>query len=351
MERTERSGNVDCARFIAAVLIMAHHSYHVGLEKYPFHEAWIYVEFFLLITGYYTAKHYEKNIVDNNSKEAITYTIIKFLPIFPYAFIATLCGWTTRGIYGMIFNPGWTWGHFIKNFMGDFIFDVLLISDSYGRPLIAPLWYISAMIIVFPIFCLIVQVKNRYTKIIVCSILPLLYYGWDGVNCKDAFPRDMLRCVIGMMLGAVIFEISKVFDEQIKGIPKSVLTLIEVISFAYPICCCYGNFAEKEYTTTRLYLLCFFVFLLICLPGYSYSAKIKGKFFNYLGKLSMPLFILSWYVGTLIYLIAGQYEWSNSIRITLYFSFSIIVSMLIMLLVDNSKKWNELLSKKIELKN
>ena len=44
-----RSANVDCARFIAAMLIMAHHIFNIGYGEYPFHEAWVYVEFFCLL--------------------------------------------------------------------------------------------------------------------------------------------------------------------------------------------------------------------------------------------------------------------------------------------------------------
>lgn len=54
-----RSGFIDIIRFIAALLIMAHHMYNIGLQYYPFWDCWIYTEFFLLITGYFTAKHFE----------------------------------------------------------------------------------------------------------------------------------------------------------------------------------------------------------------------------------------------------------------------------------------------------
>ena len=165
----ERSANADCARFIAALIIMAYHIFHTGVGEDLLHEAWIYVEFFLLITGYYTAKHYSKTDVVNHSKDAFQYTLKKFIPLFPYALIVTVFGWITQGGAGIILY-GWTWNNFIINLMGDFIFDVLLISDSFGEPLIGPLWYVSAMLIVFPFFCLLVQIKNRYTKVLICTI-------------------------------------------------------------------------------------------------------------------------------------------------------------------------------------
>lgn len=47
-----RSGNVDLARFIASMFIMEHHIY-ITLGYSHFESCWIYIEFFLIITGYY----------------------------------------------------------------------------------------------------------------------------------------------------------------------------------------------------------------------------------------------------------------------------------------------------------
>lgn len=278
----KRSANVDGARFIAAMLIMAFHIYHIGIAEYPFHEAWIYVELFLMITGYYTAKHYSKVNTDNRSKDAFQYTIKKFMPLFPYTLIVTLCGWITQGVVGIIYK-GWTWKDFVINFMGDFTFDVLLISDSFSHPLITPLWYVSAMIIVFPFFCLFAQIKNRYTKVLICIIYPLMYYGWTGVTGNRAFPHDMLRVLAGMMLGLLLYEFSVIFEEHIKRVPMTGLTLIELLAFAYPIYCSYRNFARIGYTTTRLYLLCFFINLLFMLAWLFLHEKNQSPFSELFG--------------------------------------------------------------------
>ena len=343
----KRSANVDCARFIAAMLIMANHINNTGVGEYPFHEAWIYVEFFLLITGYYTAKHYSRVNANNRSKDAFQYTIKKFMPLFPYAFIATICGWVTQGVVGIIYSE-WTWKNFVINLMGDFTFDVLLISDSFSHPLIVPLWYVSAMIIVFPFFCLLVQIKNRYTKVLISIIYPLMYFGWIGVTGNRTFPHNMLRVLAGMMLGLLLYEFSMIFEEYIRKTPKSVITLIELLAFAYPIYCCYRNFAERGFTTTRLYLLCYFISLLLCLPGFSYTEKIKGSFLNYLGRLSMPIFILHWYFGTLVNLFGNKYGWEGNRRIAIYYVVTICVSTVLMFIIEHLKKWNDFLKRDFE---
>lgn len=344
----KRSTNVDCAKFIAAILIMAHHIYHTGVDAYSFHEAWIYVEFFMMITGYYTAQHYSKVSAANRSKDAFQYTIKKFMPLLPYALIATLCGWVTQGIVGMIYS-GWTWENLIISFLGDFAFDVLLISDTFSHPLIIPLWYLSALMIVFPVFCVFVQIKNRYTKVLICIICPIMYHGWTGVSGNREFPHNMLRVIAGMMLGVLLYEFSVIFQEHIKKFSKMTITLIEIIAFVFPICCSYKNFTEVGFTTTRLYVLCFFVCLLFCLPGFSYTEKIKGRFFNYLGRLSMPIFILQWYVGTLVDLFGNKYDWEGNRRITIYYIATICVSVGLMFLFDHLRKWNDYLKRDIKL--
>lgn len=56
---TYRNGMVDIWRFVFCLLIMAHHMYHIGIERiYPFQSAWIYVEFFFILSGYFTGKHF-----------------------------------------------------------------------------------------------------------------------------------------------------------------------------------------------------------------------------------------------------------------------------------------------------
>lgn len=338
-----RSENVEILRFIAALLIMAHHMYHIRMQNYPFYDCWVYVEFFLFITGYYTAKHYSSINAVNKSKDAVVYTIKKFIPIFPYCFAVSLLAWLTNAAAGALFH-GWTWQNVVSNFLGDFSFDILLISESYTHPLVAPLWYVSAMLLVFPLFALLIQMKNRYTKAIIFSFVPLIYYGCVGVTFNREFPLDLTRVFCGMMLGALIFEISDIFKEYIKSIPTIILTIIEIICVAFPIISCFLNLA-----TYRLDLLWFFISLLICLPGFSYTNRIHGKLLNYLGKLSMPMFIFHWYVGTLVGGLSERLVWSNLVSLIIYYCGTIAISIFAMAIVNRWKWYQKIMKAPLEL--
>ncbi len=352
---TKRSGNTDLLRFLSAILIVSHHIYHLGIEeypyiKYPFFDVWIYVELFFYVSGYYTACHFDRlNETENKAKSAINYTLHKFLPILPYTFFFSLCAWITRGLTGVLFQ-GWTYKSFITSFLGDFAFDLIMLSDTYIHPLIGPLWFVFALFIVFPLFCLFAQMENRYLRMILCFITPLMYYGWAGVEGNQIFPHDLLRAFAGLMLGCLIYDLASALKDTISRIPKMHLTFAEIMFAAYPIVGCYLNLAKRELASTRLYLLCFFVQLLLCLPGFTYTSKIKGRFINYLGKLSLPVYVVHWFVGTLVGLLSELHFSDNSLLL-FYFAGTIAVSVIAKMIYDKCNKYHQFCNAfKIELK-
>lgn len=167
-----RSGNVDLAKFFASLIIMMQHASLV-LSVRPYNDCWIYVEFFLIITGFYTAKHFDNRKFDNRMKESIAYTLRKFIPFYPYTLVTTIFMYLLTLVPELILGDINIKG-FLFGFVDDFPFDALLITASYGNPLVRPLWYLSAMIIVFPLVAWFVQISNRYI---------ILYYIIRSFTC------------------------------------------------------------------------------------------------------------------------------------------------------------------------
>ena len=284
-----RSSNVDLAKFIGSMLIMACHLNVIDFKLYDFYNFWIYVEFFLVITGYYSAKHFDSKVNNNPFKESVIYTLKKFIPFLPYtlffSFVLYLIKIVPDLLSGVINIKGAT---FI--FLEGYFFDNLFIANSYHHPLLSPTWFLSAMFIVFPLFTLILQIHNRYMIIIINAMYTLLYYGIRGIVSASRTHgyESLLRVFAGLCLGAFIYEMVYVFNDYINKVNKALLTVIEIITFIFPIIIICRGFSSP-----RLILLCHTICLSLMLSGVSYTSRIKGgKFFTYLGKLSTCTYII-----------------------------------------------------------
>lgn len=325
-----RSENVDLAKFFASLIIMMQHASLV-LSVRPYNDCWIYVEFFLIITGFYTAKHFDNRKFDNRMKESIAYTLRKFIPFYPYTLVTTIFMYLLTLLPKLILGDINVKG-FLFGFVDDFPFDALLITASYGNPLVRPLWYLSAMIIVFPLVAWFVQISNRYIILYYSFFYMLIYYGIKGVTAERSTISTFFRIIAGLCVGVFVYEIIYIFGNSIKRINKILLTSIEVGAFIFPIVIIYNKF-----DSTRFILLCFIVGCSIMLSGVSYTNSIKGEAITYLGRLSMPIYILHWLVGNLInYCLAGN-TISSPIKLFLYYGSTIIISIIAMYIVDHWK--------------
>lgn len=284
-----RNGNIELIRFLAAILIML---CHLSLDF--FQTSWIYVEVFLIITGYYTARHFTTHTnIPSQTESCITYTIQKFLPLFPYTLIATTLMYLITYIPGLVSKEYNVIGLFWTVFQ-DYFFDILFLIEIYQKPLLGTLWYLSAIFIIFPLFILLVQFKNKHTLLIVTFLYPLLYYGRMSVVCDTEYPYAFFRVFAGMCIGASIFYCIFLFENYIKRINVRLLTAIELITFFIPCAATYNN-----YIPSRFMLFCFCISLSIALSGLSYTSKICGKLPIYLGKLSVPIYIYHLFFITL----------------------------------------------------
>ena len=62
----KRNGLIDISRFLMSIYIMTGHMNTIGFtDTWPFSANGIVVEFFLILTGWYTAEHYisQRNLV------------------------------------------------------------------------------------------------------------------------------------------------------------------------------------------------------------------------------------------------------------------------------------------------
>lgn len=95
----------------------------------------------------------------------------------------------------MIYN-NWSIKNFLFSFSENFIFDILLLTNFYLRPEVGPLWYLSAMFIVFPIFSCIMQIKNRYLILLFSFICSGIYY-FNANICVCDGVKSLIREYMG----------------------------------------------------------------------------------------------------------------------------------------------------------
>lgn len=324
-----RNNIIDITKFTSAIIIMALHRSVLGYGDgyYYFKDAWIYVEFFLMVTGYYTARHFDSYKYDNVSLNCLKYWICKFLPLIPYTTIAIATQWIVFGIV-QIQNGIWTLKDFVFMLFEDLTIEVLLLP-AQGDYFVGPMWYITALFIAFPLFLWVVCLKNKYVRIFISVLYPLSYYGIVGAPEIIAFPRSVLRILAGLFLGELIFEVLSFIDEWLNSRNVHVLLTIEFIIFFMPV-----YLTCKNTKAFRFEIICFFLFLIIAFSE-SVKCTLNSELLGIFGELSMPIYVLHLVVGTIL----EYYKTviSYSVRLFLYYVVTFFISWILMMSIKRCR--------------
>lgn len=327
-----RQSIVDLWRFIASLLIMSFHVWagyiyiSSGVE-YPFQTAWIYVEFFFILSGYFTILHFEKievHSLEDAAKNSIYYTIKKYFMFFPYVVVATSIYYFLECI-----SEECTIGVLIN-----YTFDVLLLTSSFYEQFMPmrPLWFLTALFIAFPIFCLMCQIKSKNFLYMLSFYVPLYYYGrYDLQYAPCTFPWNVLRALAALFLGVFVYALCAVLKKmKFSAVHKVCLTFIEMamlLSMVY--------FTYKNKLQCRFFMLCFVVGLTVMLSQQSYTSRIDSPVFRWLGKISMPMFIFHTVIAKIINVFFN--EWTDISKILFFYVGTFVVSAVIYHVIENIK--------------
>lgn len=322
-----RKGNIDISRFIASLLIMKWHRTYAGAE-------WAWVEYFFILSGYFAMVFAQNKIgkVQQPGKISLQYTVKKFVPYMPFVFAAVLlrylidawplfkAGMLRKGIRVFAYIP------FELLFLSSTGVMAPEIGQVDGR--LATIWYLSAMFIVLPIVLyLIMRFEDAW--LLVCWIVPVLYYGHMGVNVIRGFPNDFYRAFCAMAMGSGLYYLV----ERMKRIhfsrwQKIVLTVIEISAFIISI-----SITVEKKSYFNLLILLFPVIALLALSGCTYTAHIHGRLCTFLAKMSLPMYLFHWDV----YFILVKYTLTDEKHMLLYYSMTILMSIAMVLIVDMIK--------------
>lgn len=206
MKKTASNRNllIDIWRIIAALLIVMYHTRYLNLttENYHFHQAYLYVEFYFLLSGYFAYVHFHKcscKSVNEMAGESIRYTVKKWSSYLPYVIPAVIAQYILEQILSPVSRADFL--HILEEMPRD----LFLLSAASGKSRVGPLWYLSAMILVMPLLGMLFQYIPKYLMLIL-SILPaMIYYGLTGASGVRTPPHDLIRAMVCMMLGVLIF--------------------------------------------------------------------------------------------------------------------------------------------------
>lgn len=255
-----RIGKIELMRFLGAVLIM---NAHFGYQDRPFQLSWFFVEFFYIITGYFTMRHFEKQEPQEHFeavKIAVEYTGKKFVQFLPYTTGAILITYIAMNWHYI--GEG-AFGNFIRSFE-NMPFEMLYLSEAAPEgSLLFTMWFLSAMCLVFPFFCLLLMMRNRRLSGMICFYVALFYYLHTYDYGAHEFPNRLVRTFAGLCLGATIALLA----DWLRGISlnrtcRVWLSVLEVITYVFPIVTCYPHFKFL-----RGNLLCFVVSVTIIFSG------------------------------------------------------------------------------------
>ncbi|MGN0317605.1 MAG: acyltransferase family protein [Lachnospira sp.] len=283
---------------------------------------WIFVEFFFMITGYFTYKHFysnKSNSLDDIAKNSISYTLRKYLYLLPYIIVIELL----KSLFDFI-----TGGCIHVGLFTDMVLETLLLSKS--AIIVIPIWYLLALFKIFPIFCCLCQMKSKHFLYVLSLLYIICFYNYSGVVHSNSFPFMLFRAMAGLLLGVLIFYIISLIQQiNLSKIETLLLTIIEEISLLLVVVIAYYN---KWYT--RFSLLCLFVGLTLLLSNKTYTGKISLNVFNYLGKLSMPIFLLNYPLGNFLKYIGVNKKYSQLLLICS----CILISMMLCFIIEKIRK-------------
>ena len=338
--KNSRMAIVDLWKFIAAVMIMIHHLYYLSPafegKDYPGYFSWIYVEFFFILTGYFTYRHFERQgRQENIVRSSLSYTWRKFKPFLPYTTIAVTLQYLLSAPYTELLRHSYR--KFLYSF-ADYPSEVLLLGEAHSsQQRLVPIWFLSAMLIVFPLVGLLAQLKNKYLILLIAGAYPLFYYGRTQLGNR-VWPDDLLRAAAGLLLGVFLCVLCDMIREK-RLIPQSknttrLLTVIEImcmlLAFLFII--------RADKSLWRVIILLFAVGLSVMLSGRSMTAGWKSPVVAYLGKLSMPMFIWQWVAATMVIRLGQLVPLPTAVSVALYFVGTFLISVVSYQLVEAFRK-------------
>ena len=294
---------IELLRFVAATIIIAYHTECV------FSSGWIFVEFFFILSGFFA---YKRVLQYQKSGEAfkdfpVKYTLKKIWRIIPYTFLSMILyvvikfreqllsvGIKTIGRFVLYFVENTT----LLNATGMIPSEVELGDGWVMSSMMMPiLWYIIVLFVMLPVMMYLSYYLEEKIGLWLYTFLPMFFYGIlilstgtiDGFHYEMwIYPALCMRALAGLLLGALTYKISIVFQKKIKNKKSFAFFggVVEILVYAVVIfLASVGNMRSEI-----LVITCFVVGLGLTLSGETLTSYLKGKVICFLGTISLPMY-------------------------------------------------------------
>ena len=339
----EYNPEIDFWKWIFSLLIVFSHGIFLADtsagEKLIFGHALIGVEFYSIVSGYFLVQ--SAIIKDQDVLLYIKNKIVKMFSFFLPAFLFCFIMW----VFGYLHNHTnvSSWELFNVSMKG--IWEFLFFSSSgiSTAGINGTWWYISAMIFGEWLLYPIIKYKE---KIYISWIIPLgifliigfmsFSYGSIANGGFAGFIKiDNLRMLLGLLTGGAIFYTTQFLKLiNFKLWVKAFLSIIQVFGFIYIFLLAYKNvYGISDYVDTQLDFITFPVyFVSICIIMskqniFNIFFSKNPKFYKFLGKLSLCLYLVHWRCLDLVNYILphGSYK----IKLIFFFFFSVLIANIV----------------------
>lgn len=258
--------------------------------------------------------------VGNEAQIARKYMWKKIVRIIPYTTIAYVLMYS---YYFIQMNDSIVRQSLIVQCIWDFL--LLQTTGLSFFNYIQPLWYVSSLIIVLPIFSYICIKHNDLFKNIVIWLAPALIYGYfcklgGGIAAEHA----LMRAFAGLCIGALCFYISKNIKVDNKLRMKLLihlgilLTIGGVLYFAWTV-----RHSNSDFDIIIVYAI---QIILLSLDNTECKNKLIYKIGVCLGKISLPMYVMH----TFVYIVVrDQFEYSIKIKFMITIICTVLLSVVL----------------------
>ncbi len=325
-----KNGLIELLRFIFAINIMFFHAYLLGHGSlFNGARLWISVEFFSIVTGYFMVASLYKNIDKEGSigEKTIRFLKKKIGVILPEYVIAWIISFLSFCLIIKTYNISEMVHFFFKDVWELLLLGITGVSDVYINN---PLWYISAMIfasaILYPV-CL--KFKDSYIRVfswlVGIAIFGLLINNYKGLDhvFRDMFifRKGFYRVFAGMSLGIALNPVVEYLNQKKMGHSQRILkNICMVLMWLTVMLLVYG--------TSEKYILPFVILLIwmalaLTLSNYNQHILIDNRFLGFLGKMSMPLYLVHFPCARLVHYYLKNVEIKQEFIIYILVSFAV----------------------------